>query len=167
MKIVRTAVVTATLLIAAGGCLAPAPRATHASSANSRTGAGEAPAFAWPLKGRLLSRFSPQTAGVEIAGVYGATVEAAADGQVAFIGDDPHGAERVVMLRHKDGYLTVYGGLGQVATAMNAHVAQGAALGRLGAGYGRYTPRLRFEVRARRGAGLAEPTDPLELLPRP
>lgn len=76
----------------------------------SRRGDGSS-VFIWPVEGQITSKFGPRNGsfhdGIDIAAPLGTQVLAAADGKVIF-SDVLRGYGNVVIVRHSDGYLTVY-----------------------------------------------------------
>ncbi|MBX3511621.1 MAG: peptidoglycan DD-metalloendopeptidase family protein [Hyphomonadaceae bacterium] len=119
--------------------------------------------FAWPLRGEVVGRFGPQADrqrldGIEIAGLEGAQVQAAADGEIVYAGDDLPGYGFLVLVSHADNYVTAYGYNRRALVREGQRVRAGQAIAELGPRPdGR--PRLLFQVR--RGA---EPLDPASVL---
>lgn len=99
--------------------------------------------------------------GVDLAAPRGTRVNAAADGVVAFVGTDPHGYGRYVVVDHPDRTSTLYAHLSAWAPGLKAgvQVAQGQRLGAVGMTGAATGPHLHFEVR------LADrPVDPIVAL---
>jgi murein DD-endopeptidase MepM/ murein hydrolase activator NlpD len=133
---------------------APAPATTQAESAA---------AFAQPVDGPVTRPFSRggdggRNDGVEFAAPVGAPVVAAADGQVALVSESLGGLGTIVLIRHPDQLLTVYGRLGDVTVAKDQRVRRGERIGAV-APREDGDPSIHFEVR--RGA---EPVDPAPFL---
>lgn len=136
----------------------------------SAADAGEAPAvdsaearFAWPLRGTIVARFGAQTGGaqldgIEIAGREGASIAAAADGDVVYAGADLPGYGTLVLVRHADNYVTAYGYGRRALVREGQHVRAGEPLAELGA---RPSGGARLLFQVRRGR---EAVDPLSLL---
>jgi murein DD-endopeptidase MepM/ murein hydrolase activator NlpD len=108
-----------------------------------------------PILGEEEIRFH---SGVDLGGTSGDVVQAAAEGNVTYVGWlGGHG--RTVVVQHHGGYMTMYSHLGQSLVKLGAHVAGGGAVGLVGSS-GRSTgPHLHFEVR--RGG---TPIDPLDIV---
>ncbi len=124
---------------------------------------GEAPSFAWPLRGVLYGRYGKRGArhhdGIDIAAPHGTPVTAAADGEVLFVGVQS-GYGKVVILRHAGGLVTVYAHNSQVLVREGDRVRQGDVVAKVGQ-TGRTTgPHLHFEVRDG-----VKPRNPLSYLP--
>jgi len=112
--------------------------------------------FIYPVYGRLTSgygyRNDPFTGvkrmhyGVDLAGRLGNSVKASMEGTVAAIGNQPNGYGKYVVLKHRQGYQTLYGHLSAISVRMNQTVAQGQKIGELG-NTGRSTgPHLHFSL---------------------
>jgi murein DD-endopeptidase MepM/ murein hydrolase activator NlpD len=107
----------------------------------------DAPVFStllWPVRGgRPKTTRADARAGIlGIRADEGAAVRAAADGQVIYVGEELEGRGLAIVLLHKNGWVTVYAGLGEVAVEPSSIVRRGAWIGRLG---GARDP-LRFEL---------------------
>ncbi len=101
--------------------------------------------FANPLAGGAIIRtFSPpKSQGIDISASPGAPIVAAADGSVAAITKNTVGVP-IVVIKHSDGVLTVYGGVDALTVAKGAAVKRGQKIGVLRAGDPSF---LHFEVR--------------------
>lgn len=123
--------------------LQPAPVKNTATAAKK---------FARPVEGRVASGFGPKAGGmyndgINISAKAGTPVQAAQTGTVAFAGEGPDGFGNLVLLKHEDGYFTVYAHLSQISVSEGAAVAQGASVGRVGATGKVKEPQLHFEIR--------------------
>ncbi len=126
---------------------------------------GPAPAFAWPLEGRVLSAFGPKPGGryndgVNLKANPGTPVRAAADGVVAYAGDAVAGFGNLVLIKHADGWVSAYGHNETLLVARGARVTKGEIIARSGATGAVDEPQLHFELRRGRVA-----SDPVKLLP--
>ncbi|NUQ39706.1 MAG: M23 family metallopeptidase [Caldilineales bacterium] len=116
--------------------------------------------FAWPLRGRLTQRFEGLHRGVDIATSYGAPVYAAGEGVVARAGWLFTGYGYSVLIRHGQGWETLYSHLKGPSVQVGQRVSRGQVIGAVGS-TGRSTgPHVHFEVR-RNGVVV----DPLPFLP--
>jgi murein DD-endopeptidase MepM/ murein hydrolase activator NlpD len=120
--------------------------------------------FMWPVEGPITSKFGPRNGsfhdGVDIAAPLGTQVLAAADGKVIF-SDVLRGYGNVVIVRHANGYLTVYAHNNVNLVKEGQNVRQGEPIAEVGQS-GRATgASLHFEVRK---DNLAR--DPLRHLPQ-
>ena len=128
--------------------------------------APEAPGpFALPLRGRLESKFGYRWgrlhAGVDISVLGTDRVHAALAGTVVKVGyqDRYAGYGNIVLLRHGDGFATLYAHLARVGVKVGERVEQGELLGRAGCTGSCTGQHLHFEVRI-----LGKPVNPMPSL---
>ncbi|MGZ2744795.1 M23 family metallopeptidase [Burkholderia stagnalis] len=132
----------------------------------------EAAAFTMPVKWTRISSFFGERVhplsqamafhtGVDLAAPSGTRVDAAADGTVSFVGTDPGGYGKYVIVDHADGYSTYYAHLSAFAHGLKVGepVRQGERLGSVGMTGAATGPHLHFEVRV-----ADQPVDPLVTL---
>jgi len=151
---------------APGANVQAAASAGSGVSAASRLGRGGPPSLVWPVSGRVLTPFGPTESGqvndgINIAGRAGETVRAAASGEVVYAGNELRGFGNLVLVRHAGGWITTYAHLDRIGVARGARLAQGQALGTLGATGRVSQPQLHFQLRQEN-----RPRDPLAFLPR-
>ncbi|MFA7503314.1 MAG: peptidoglycan DD-metalloendopeptidase family protein [Burkholderiaceae bacterium] len=140
--------------------------AAPASAAATPAPAAAAPAtmvdtgkFAWPVKGRLIQRFTdPASMGIAIEAAQGSAVHAAEAGRVIFSGPGPRGYGNLVIVKHPDELLSVYAHNSRILVKEGQNVTRGQKIAEVGAS-GTSSARLGFEVR-RDG----KPIDPLGFL---
>lgn len=147
----------------------PAPQAVAADFAPAdavvalkASGAG----FAWPVEGRVVSRFGPKEGGfhndgINIAAPRGAPVRAARDGDVVYAGAGLKGFGNLILIRHSFGWITAYAHNELLLVAKGARVRQGELIARAGATGAAASPQLHFEIREGRRA-----VNPEQYLPR-
>jgi murein DD-endopeptidase MepM/ murein hydrolase activator NlpD len=121
--------------------------------------------FDWPVKGKILRGFgkigSGQTNdGINIAADRGSAIAAAADGVVAYVGQDIPAYGTLVLLRHGDGWISAYGYADSITVTRGQKVVRGQTIARSGASPYSAEPQLHFEIRN----GL-KPVNPLSYLP--
>jgi lipoprotein NlpD len=122
--------------------------------------------LAWPVDGVVLRAFSaakgtrPGHDGLLVAAPADTPVRAAADGEVVFAGDQGTDYGVLVVLRHADDVVTVYGHLDALLVKQGDVVKAGQRIASVGTSGGAESPRLHFQ--ARRGR---TPVDPMPLLP--
>jgi lipoprotein NlpD len=105
--------------------------------------------WTWPTQGQVARGYAPETEdrhGVDIAGVPGQPVVAVLDGTVAYSGKDPSGAGNLVIVRHKNNFLTAYSHTRDLYVAEDDTVRAGDPIATLGANTQQESV-LRFEVR--------------------
>jgi len=120
--------------------------------------------FRWPAKGRIIAGFGPKTNGqtndgVNIALPEGTPIKAAADGTVAYAGNELKGYGNLVLVRHADGYVTAYAHAKELMVRRGDTVRRGQTIAKSGQTGNVDTPQLHFEIRK----GPA-PIDPMPLL---
>ncbi len=143
------------VIASASPSVAPAP-AAPATSPSAMNDTGK---FAWPVKGRLIQRFTdPASMGIAIEAAQGAAVHAVEAGKVIFSGRGPRGYGNLVIVKHADELLSVYAHNSKILVKEGASVTRGQKIAEVGA-TGTDSARLGFEVR-RNG----KPIDPLGFL---
>lgn len=121
--------------------------------------------FAWPVNGSIVRRFGPggtgeRMDGIKIATRPGTPVLAAADGVILYVGDGVPGLGSLVMVKHSDGWVSVYGHNSQLLVQRGQSVKRGQAIALSGESGTADRPELHFELRKGR-----TPVDPLSQLP--
>lgn len=109
-------------------------------------------AFAWPLRGRVISEFGTKLSGerndgINIAAILGAPIHAAANGTVTYAGNGLKGYGNLVLIRHAEGYVTAYAHADTLAVAKGDIVSKGQVIGYAGETGGAAEPQLHFEIR--------------------
>lgn len=129
----------------------PEPQATLTETSPP---AATGPAFTVirPVDGPIAIAFNKSSGGARNDGVdfdapAGTTVRAAADGEVALVSPSLGGLGTIVLIRHRDGYLTVYGRVDGVSAVKGDQVTAGQQIGVVAAPTGGDPARMHFEVR--------------------
>lgn len=138
-------------LVVRNAPVAVASRGSAASrSSSSSSTSHSSDALAWPLSGRISSRFGPRWGrmhnGIDIAVPIGTPVKAAADGCVVFTGSRS-GYGRLVILDHGGGVHTYYGHNSSFAVKVGDTVAAGCRIALSGNSGVSTGPHLHFEIR--------------------
>ena len=120
--------------------------------------------FNWPISGEVLQEFGPAERGVHndglnIAAEFGAPIQTAAPGTVAYVGENLKSFGTLVLVKHDGGYITAYAHLAEVAVSEGDILSTGQLLGRVGATGTVDRPQLHFEIRRNRA-----PINPRELI---
>jgi len=137
---------------------APAPAAAPPSPAPER--AADSINFVWPAKGRVVTGFSePRSKGVDIAGNMGDPVVAAAAGRVIYVGSGIPGLGKFIVVRHENGFNTVYAHNREILVKMDQNLARGQKIAELG-NSDADSPKLHFQIRK-----FGTPLDPIKYLP--
>lgn len=117
--------------------------------------------FVWPVKGKVLAAFAePRRKGIDIDGRPGDPIVAAAAGRVTYIGTGIPGMGKIVVLKHDNGFITVYGHNRDILVKEQQAVARGQQIAVLGSTDAE-RPKLHFQIR--KGAAAV---DPLLYLPK-
>ena len=117
--------------------------------------------FIWPAKGKVLAGFAePRRKGIDIDGKLGDPVNAAAAGRVTYVGSGIPGLGKLVVIRHDQGFITVYAHNKDVLVKEQQSVTRGQKIAELGSSDAE-RPKLHFQIR--KGASAV---DPLLYLPK-
>lgn len=142
---------------------APPPEAAKIAKTEPKPGTPPAvvPAeFMWPVKGKVLTAFSePRSKGIDIDGKLGDPVVAAAPGRVTYTGTGIPGLGKLVVIKHDNGFITVYAHNREVLVKEQQTVARGQKIAEVGK-TDADRPMLHFQIR--KGA---VPVDPMLYLP--
>lgn len=135
----------------------------HAAIGTAVPGA-PSPKFSWPLHGRILQTFSVSNGskhdGIDIKASEGSPVRAAASGSVIYSNDTIRGYGNMIIIKHRDGFVTVYAHNSVNMVQQGQEVSRGQIIAKVGhTGYAT-GPHLHFEIRLH-----AIPQDPLRYLP--
>jgi lipoprotein NlpD len=116
--------------------------------------------FAWPAKGKVLSGFAePRSKGIDIDGKPGDPILAAASGRVTYIGTGIPGLGKLVVIKHDNGFITVYAHNREIVVKEQQAVTRGQKIAELGSSDAD-RPKLHFQIRKGSAA-----VDPLRYLP--
>lgn len=153
---------------------APAGKPPHAAPTGSVskgtlapiTGAhaANAPSFAWPVSGPVISDFGAanngeRNDGINISTPMDTPIHAAASGTVTYSGNELKAYGNLVLIRHEDGYVTAYAHADKVLVARGQVVTRGQVIGYSGTTGDVTSPQLHFEIRHD-----THPVDPRPLL---
>lgn len=108
--------------------------------------------FEWPVVGRILSGYGPKPGGehndgINISVPAGTPVRAAEDGTVVYADNELKGFGNLLLIRHKDRWMTAYGHLDRMAVKSGDKVRRGQTIGTVGSTGSVDKPQLHFEVR--------------------
>jgi murein DD-endopeptidase MepM/ murein hydrolase activator NlpD len=120
--------------------------------------------FAWPVKGKVVTGYGKSSKGVQndginIAAAKGATVSAAENGVVAYVGADLRGFGNLVLIKHADGWVTAYAHNEELMVKRGDKVRRGQPIAKVGSSGHVDTPQLHFEIRKD-----SRPVDPTKVL---
>jgi lipoprotein NlpD len=133
--------------------------AAIAAREEARAG-GEGVDFIWPVKGKVLAGFAePRSKGIDIDGKIGDPVLAAAAGRVTYIGTGIPGLGKLVVIKHENGFITVYAHNKDIVVKEAQEVTRGQKIAELG-NTDADRPKLHFQIRKGSAA-----VDPMRYLP--
>jgi len=132
-----------------------APRAASTGQVTSQPLApiGNAPAFSWPLSGRVISDFGTtanggKNDGVNIAAALGTPIHASASGTVTYAGNELKDYGNLVLVKHSGGYTTAYAHAERLVVSRGDTVTRGQVIGYAGQTGDVSSPQLHFEIRS-------------------
>ncbi len=141
------------------------PAVVRATSSESSAGQTAPPTSAegwvWPAGGNLITRFNGAAGenGIDIAGVDGSPIRAAANGKVVYVGTGLRGYGLLLIIKHDETFLSAYAHNRAVTVNEGDEIYSGQVIAEMGQS-GASSVRLHFEIR-RNG----QPIDPLTILP--
>ncbi len=141
------------------------PRSAHKRPA-PKTGAADqtlqTSAWVWPTTGRLSERFAPVRGqkGIDITGIAGQPVLAAAGGRVVYAGTGLRGYGMLIIVKHNETFLSAYAHNRKILVKEGKQVRRGERIAEMG-NTGTNRVKLHFEIR-RRGV----PVNPMRYLPK-
>ncbi len=127
------------------------------------TVAAAPPRFEWPVRGKVVTRYGgsgdQRSDGIDIAAEKGAPVKAADSGTVVYAGNEVKNMGNLVLVSHKDGYITAYGDNDSLLVQKGDTVKRGQTIAKVGTNAAGEA-RLHFEVRRAN-----KTMDPMSVLP--
>lgn len=141
-----------------------APTARVSKTTLAPVGQADAPNFAWPVSGPVISTFGAanngeRNDGINISTPMDAPIHASASGTVTYAGDELKAYGNLVLIRHDDGYVTAYAHADKILVRRGEHVTGGQVIGYSGSTGDVSSPQLHFEIRHD-----TRPVDPQTLL---
>ena len=114
---------------------------------------GNAPAFVWPVSGRVIADFGTtptggRNDGINIAAAEGTPIRAAASGSVTYAGDELKNYGNLVLIKHSGGFTTAYAHADRLVVSRGDFVAKGQVIAYAGQTGDVSTPQLHFEIRS-------------------
>jgi murein DD-endopeptidase MepM/ murein hydrolase activator NlpD len=128
---------------------------------------GSAERLRWPAIGRIISHFHERLEngqlndGINISVPEGTPIHAAADGVIAYAGNELKGYGNLILIRHSNGFVTAYAHTGDILVKRNEDVRRGQVIAHAGETGAVNSPQLHFETR--KGS---VPVDPGQYLPK-
>lgn len=110
-----------------------------------------APDFIWPLKGTILRGFKHSGPilypGIDILSPEGTPVLATASGNVIYNGDHMAGYGNMIIIKHSNGFSSVYANNKVNLVKVGERVVQGQVIAKVGSSGNYSEPYLHFEIR--------------------
>ena len=131
------------------------------ASSSTKLPIAKAPgSWSWPVKGRLISKYSADRNGIDIAANNGTPVKAAASGQVVYAGNGLRGYGNLIIIKHNATYFSAYAHSRKLLVAEGHRDKRGQKIAEVGS-TGTNRDKLHFEIRKN-----GDSVDPLRYLPR-
>jgi lipoprotein NlpD len=138
----------------------PYSKENAAAASAAPAAEGDAVDFVWPVKGKVLTGFAePRSKGIDIDGKMGDPVVAAAAGRVTYVGTGISGLGKLVVIKHENGFITVYAHNRDIVVKEAQEVTRGQKIAELG-NTDADRPKLHFQIRKGSAA-----VDPMRYLP--
>ena len=116
--------------------------------------------FIWPARGKVIAGFAePRRKGIDIDGKLGDPVIAAAAGRVTYTGTGIPGLGKLVVIKHDNGFITVYAHNKDILVKEQQAVKRGQKIAEVG-NTDADRPKLHFQIRKGSAA-----VDPMRYLP--
>ncbi|MGH1349759.1 MAG: peptidoglycan DD-metalloendopeptidase family protein [Methyloligellaceae bacterium] len=108
--------------------------------------------FRWPVRGRIISNFGIKRNGARNDGINlsvpaGTEVRAAESGVVAYAGNELKGYGNLVLIRHKDKWVTAYAHNSRILVRRGQRIKRGQVIARAGKSGSVSQPQVHFELR--------------------
>lgn len=138
------------------------PIASIAPGAQTPAAAAAVIAFSWPVRGPVLDTFNElKNKGLDIGGVVGTPISAAAEGRVVYAGNGLRGYGNLIIIKHDATFLTAYAHNRALFVKEGEAVAKGQKIAEMGNSDANRV-MLHFEVRQQ-----GKPVDPMKYLSTP
>lgn len=114
---------------------------------------GDAPVFAWPVSGPVISDFGStanggKNDGINIAVPMNTPIHASASGTVTYAGNELKDYGNLVLVKHSGGYTTAYAHADRLIVSRGDFVARGQVIAYAGQTGDVSRPQLHFEIRS-------------------
>jgi murein DD-endopeptidase MepM/ murein hydrolase activator NlpD len=145
--------------------LAPEPPPAPSRPAMTMARPDSPPSFQWPARGRVIAGFGSEVGGapnngIDLAVPAGTDVLAADDGVVLYTGNEIKSLGNLILLRHRDDFVTAYGHAKSFQVKTGDNVRRGQVIAKSGQTGTANAPQLHFEIRKDNA-----PVDPAQYLP--
>jgi murein DD-endopeptidase MepM/ murein hydrolase activator NlpD len=108
--------------------------------------------FVWPVRGKVISAFGSKAQGlhndgINIAAPRGSQVRATESGVVAYAGNELRGFGKLLLIKHRGGWISAYAHNGTLLVERGGKVSKGQPVATVGSSGNVRTPQLHFELR--------------------
>lgn len=108
--------------------------------------------FQWPVRGKILAKYGKKSAGLRNDGVNiqankGTPIKAAESGQVVYVGNALKGYGNLILLKHRDGWMTAYAHAQKTFVTKGEKIKKGQKIALVGSTGSVKKPQLHFELR--------------------
>ena len=114
----------------------------------------------WPVKGKVITKFSRDNNGIDIQAKEGTVIKAASAGKVVYAGSGLRGYGNLLIIKHNATYFSAYAHSRRLLVSEGAQVKVGEKIAEVGS-TGTDRTKLHFEIRKD-----GNPVNPLKYLPR-
>ncbi len=144
------------------GAKSPSKKSSRKSAAKPSKPVKTVPVgdWRWPVKGKLLSKFSGSNNGIDIVAKEGAVISATSAGKVVYAGSGLRGYGNLLIIKHNASFFSAYAHCRKLFVAEGATVKAGQKIAEVGS-TGTDRTKLHFEIRKD-----GNPVNPLKYLPR-
>ncbi len=112
--------------------------------------------FSWPVNGLIIQSFGNQSDGINMSVPLGTEIKAMEQGEVAFAGSGLSGYGNMILIRHPNGYVSVYAHNSELIVKRGDKVTRGQTIAKSGQTGNVGSPQLHFELR--KGPTPVDPT---------
>ena len=108
--------------------------------------------FVWPVKGKIILKFGEISSGyhndgINIESKIDKPVSASADGKIIYTGNEIPGYGNLILIKHKNNWITAYSHLNRINYKRGQIVKKGEKIGTIGNTGNVDSPQLHFEIR--------------------
>ena len=108
--------------------------------------------FQWPVRGKILAKYGNKSAGLRNDGINiqankGTPIKAAESGQVVYVGSALKGYGNLILLKHRDGWMTAYAHAQKTFVSKGDKIKKGQKIALVGSTGNVKKPQLHFELR--------------------
>ena len=138
-----------------------------ANSSEKKKTSGSKNTFMKPVKGKIISKYNPNGAqeknqGIDFLVSAGSPVFAVAPGNVALITDNTENFGKIVLIRHENNLISIYGRVARVSVKKNAFVNKGQKIGSMAENINDDNAQVTLHFELRKGTKSVNPENYFE-----